>query len=106
MENKYHLTFPFKGKYQFITVDANEMANSILPPTDDYSDMEESQQKKHILHEDGKQYEAIFDYFNSKVLNVYVCDDEGGMLVEGNIPWLCVKVENNGETIYDLGEYL
>lgn len=111
--NKYYVTFLFKGDYHFVNFTANQLANAVLPCGDDMSDF--------LFHTDGQiftayiwhkgiEYEVVFSLNGAKMVSVYEKEEEdggGGYLVEGDIPWLLLKVEDkNGDTVYRLTDFI
>lgn len=98
--NRYCLTFPFKGSYEFIYLNSNEMANHMLGDTDDILDFrgnEGLEQSREIIFNRGPEsYMVDFAYDDCKKFNVFSfsCDDRlDEELVEADIPYLCVAVE-------------
>lgn len=112
MMNKYCITFPFMGEYQFAYFTANQLANAVLPCTDDILDFKcenKDQDFTYPLTINGnKKYEVTFTPDKPQCVNIYDAYDEngneGGYIVEKEIPWLLVKVEKNGEILYNLGD--
>lgn len=105
--NKYTITFPFKGEYQFVYLTANQMANAILDSTDDiitFKVEHEGQDFESRINVHGKDYDITFNSDNPRTFNVYDVDEDGssGYLVEEKIPWLVLKIEQNNGTIYKL----
>ena len=100
--NYYTATFPFKGDFQFVTFNSDMLANNAVMK-DDFDDYEFSHKGQHfdekIWHK-GKEYAVTFNFSDVSKFNVY---DEEDSLVEGEIPFLVLKVKNdNGETIYNI----
>jgi len=107
--NKYTITFPFKGEYQFVYLTANQMANAILDSTDDiitFKFEHEGQDFESRINVQGKDYDITFNSDNPRTFNVYDVDEDGsgGYLVEEKIPWIVLKIEQNNETIYNLSD--
>ena len=107
--NIFKVTFPFKGHYHFVQFTDEMIANNIMCQDDEaYADIvydEDGEEKKKYF--EGKIYEqgeyiVTFGYNNSKVMNVYKRDDEDEELIERDIPWCLLKVEDEeGNTIYN-----
>lgn len=111
MMNKYCITFPFQGEYQFAYLTANQLANAVLPNTDDILDFRfdnEGEDFCYPITVKNKQYEVVFTPDKPQYVNVYYTYDEngekGGNLVEKEIPWLLVTIEKNKEIVYNLGD--
>ena len=100
--NYYTATFPFKGDFQFVTFNSDMLANNAVMK-DDFNAYEFNHKGQYfdekIWHE-GKEYSVNFNFSDVSKFNVY---DEEDSLVEGEIPFLVLKVKNdNGETIYNI----
>ena len=99
------ITFPFKGEYQFVTFCSEQLANGVLQNMgDDLLDWVCSDDKYPAEFEfyfRGKKHNCSFSDKNAKFLDVYTSDE--GVVEERNIPWLCLKVENN-DRIYKLSD--
>ena len=108
--NKYYVTFLFKGDYHFVNFTANQLANATLSHGDDLSDFlfnTEGQNFTATIWHDNKEYEVVFSLKGAKMLSVYDTEENGGYLVEGDIPWLLLKVEDkNGDTVYRLTDFI
>ena len=111
--NKYCLAFPFMGEYQFAYFNANQLANAVLPCTEDVLDFKcenEGEDFNYRIHVKGKEYDVTFTTDKPHCVNIYDAFNEdgelGGYIVEKEIPWLLIKIEKNGETLYNLGEYV
>ena len=109
--NKYVITFPFKGEYQYVYMTANQLANGVLNSTDDILEFvwdNEGQGFEQRINIDGKEYDVTFAHNNPKCFNVYDVDEDGesGYVVEKDIPWLLLKIEQDGKTIYNLNNNL
>jgi hypothetical protein len=103
--NEYMITFPFKGVYMIVTIDANYIANHFITQGADYDfpyDEElcppvtfrvfEDEFNQYVDYEiefedDGKLNVAYPGQWNEH-------EDLAGSYVEKNIPWLLLKVEN------------
>ena len=100
--NYYTATFPFKGDFHFVTFNSDMLANNAVVK-DDFDDYEYNHNGQYfdekIWHK-GKEYSVNFNFSDVSKFNVY---DEEDSLVEGEIPFLVLKVKNdNGETIYNI----
>ena len=109
--NKYCITFPFMGEYQFAYVTANQLANAVLPCTDDILDFKcetPDEDFNYRISCKGKSYDVTFTPDKPHCVNIYdAYDDDGvecGYIVEKEIPWLLIKIEKNGEILYNLGD--
>lgn len=113
MVNKYYATFPFKGEYQYITFDSNQLANEVLSNTDDILEFKcetDGQYFIQQIYHDGKAYDVTFGsepHFVS-VYNPEDLEDEtlAGYIVEKDIPWMLLKIEQNKEEKYNITDYL
>lgn len=109
--NKYTFTFPFKGDYHYVHMTANQLANGILNSSDDILEFiwdNEGQGFEQRIHVDGKEYDVTFAHNNTKCFNVYNVEDDlgSGHIVERDIPWLLLKVEQGDKEIYNLADNL
>ena len=109
--NKYVIAFPFQGEYQFAYLNANQLANAVLPCTEDILDFKcenEGQDFNYRIYVKGKEYDVTFTTDKPHCVNIYDAFDDdgelGGYIVEKEIPWLLVKVEKNGENLYMLSD--
>ena len=107
--NTYYFTFPFKDEHCFITLTANQLANSLLYHHDDVLDFccnngEENKINHSFIGPDGRKYETEFR--TSKLLNIYYGEGEGddeGYLVEKDVPYMLLKIKDkNGKELYNL----
>ena len=105
--NKYYFTFPFMGEYQFITLTANQLANSLLYHSDDVFDFCcNSGEENKIWHEfcgpGDKRYGT--ELRDSKTLNIYHGEgDDEGFVIEEDVPYMLLKVEDkDGKVLYNL----
>ena len=100
--NYYTATFPFKGDFHFVTFNSDMLANNAVME-DDFSDYKHSHIGQYfdekIWHK-GKEYSVNFNFSDVSKFNVY---DEEDSLVEKEIPFIVLKVENgDGEIIYNI----
>ena len=107
--NKYTITFPFQGEYQYVYITANQMANAVLDSTDDILDFRfnnDGQDFEQRLTIKDKKYDVIIS--NPPYIKYDVDEDDfGGTIVEENIPWLLLKVEDEDKNeIYNLNDYV
>ena len=113
--NIYFITFPFRGEYVFAKVNANVLANRFIElDGSEYhfttEDKQYTDEPFEIVNKTTKQIEKYNFEFNSKdtsLLSVYYSEDWGeeleGRIVEKNIPWLLLKVEEErGEELYNI----
>ena len=102
--NYYTATFPFKGDFYFVTFNSDMLANNAVMG-DDFSDYKFNHNGQYFdekIWYKGKEYSVNFNFSDVSKFNVY---DEEDSLVEGEIPFLVLKVKNdNGETIYNIVE--
>ena len=100
--NIYKTTFFFQGEYYFATFNSNMLANNAVME-DDFNDYkwehegEYFDQKIHV--KGGREYTVNFNFSDVKHFNIY---DEDDSLVEKEIPFLVLKVENENGVIYDI----
>lgn len=109
------------GEFHYLTLTANEFANDIIHQGDDIVEAIEAagQNTLHLIYgKDGKPYEVTFTIGNTKRLSVYdyVSDEqyndpdydgEGGYLIEGDIPYAVLKIEDgNGKIIYNVTDHI
>lgn len=108
--NKYYVAFLFKGEYHFANFTANQLANATLPHGDDMSDFlfhTEGQNFTSIIYHEGKEYEVVFSLNGARMLSVYDTEENGGYIVQGDIPWLLLKIEDkDGNTVYKLTDFI
>lgn len=109
--NKYVITFPFKGEYQYVYMTANQLANGVLNSTDDILEFvwdNEGQGFEQRIYVNGKEYDVTFAHKNPKCVNIYDVEEDGesGHIVERDIPWLLLKIEQGDKIIYNLTDNL
>lgn len=120
--NIYYLAFRYKNDVNVLRVTANQMANELLGNTDDIMSLKwdnEHNQNEFGISDQGFTNRLWFDgsYYviefatDPHFFNIYksVRDDEapnkwsGEGLVAENIPWVCIKIEDEqGNEIYNL----
>ena len=105
--NTYYFTFPFKDEHCFITLTANQLANSLLYHSDDVLDFccnngEENQINHSFNGPDGRKYYA--ELGTSKMLNIcYGEGDDEGYIIEKDVPYMLLKIKDkNGKELYNL----
>ena len=109
MENIYYIAFPFKGEYQYVKFTANQIANVAIPYGDDILEFRcenEGQDFLKRIYHNGKGYDVTFGT-TPTVVSVYFPDDLedetlAGTLVEKNIPYVVLKIEQNKNELYNL----
>lgn len=115
----YIVNFQFKGKYHFTSFTDEMLANSVMTANDDaYYDLlfvndnlNQDGEKIHGFFSeriyDGGYYTVEFNINNPHVFNIYESEEEGGEIVEENVPWCLLKVEDeNKEVIYNICDNL
>lgn len=113
--NIYTITFPFNGEFHYAVFDANMIANIAIQDiaSDAIADMntEYNQWFKHRFINGGKHYMATFAYDTVKCLNIFECDTDNPdsieydeHLVESNVPYTIIKIENENDIIFNLSE--
>lgn len=105
--NIYKITFFFDDDWWYTDMTANQLATYALNNSfgDSIHDLYEEQNDDYFefkFTSNGKKYFAVYSIGNVSKLNIYN-DDEEGTIVEKNIPYLVIKVENSGNIIYNLG---
>lgn len=116
--NTYTIAFPFNGKFYYAVFDANMAANSAIKDiaSDAIADMNSEYNQwfgYRFTDSRGKHYLATFAYDNVKYLNVFECttnnpdnNDYDECLVESNIPYTIIKIENENGIIFNLIEII
>lgn len=102
--NKYTATFSFHDEFYFVTFNSNMLANNAIMGDDffDYQLEHEEEYFNYKIHvEGGKEYSVNFNFDDVKHFNIY---DEEDSLVEKNIPYIVLKVENDNGVIYNITE--
>ena len=101
--NTYTATFPFKGDFHFVTFNSDMLANNAVME-DDFSEYKYNHNGQYfdekIWHK-GKEYSVTFNFSYLSKFNVY---DEEDSLVEKEIPFLVLKVENDEGIVYNIVE--
>lgn len=105
--NIYYFTFPFRGEYHFIKMNANMLANHLINMMGEYD----------FTYEDGQYYEkkltsknpetgefeevcVSFNYQDPSYVDVFYPndledEDMAGKIIEKNIPCLLTRVVDN-----------
>lgn len=104
--NKYHAIFNFNREWVAFQFNANQLANTVLDKTDHIADFHfnnEGQSLDINQRINGSVYNIVFALHNPKCVSVYETYENGGDLIQENIPWLLLQVEGpNGEILYDI----
>lgn len=107
---KYTITFPFKGEYQFLTLTAKQLANALVTKNIDMPDFmldNENEDLNEIITVKGKKYVVGFGYFDPSTVNVYEYEDDfSGTVIDRNVPYLLMKIEENNNVLYDISDDL
>lgn len=112
MLNEYIVAFPFQGEYEYCEVNANQIANKALSSMfGDSVDIlwENFYNSSEIgrFTRNGKVYQIDFSYNCANKFNIYEVTDEGEeSIVERDIPYIVLIVNNNQKIIYNLSEYI
>jgi len=118
--NIYYLGFKFKADVIVLKVTANQLANELLGNADNIMDLKWNHEHKDTefgiseqgytnhFYIDGERYVVEFSD-DPHFLNLYEYHKEddgtwyGENRVAENIPWICLKIEDeNGNEIYNL----
>ena len=101
--NTYTVTFLFKGDFHFVTFNSDMLANNAVME-DDFSEYKYNHNGQYfdekIWHK-GKEYSVTFNFSDVSKFNVY---DEEDSIVEKEIPFLVLKVENDEGVVYNIVE--
>ena len=111
--NTYKISFLFGGKFHYINITANQIANHVVNQNVDISgSMYEYDDGERNLYEKfyvgGKTYIATLSLYNSNCVNVYEYikyedGEESDILVEENIPYMLLQiVSSNGDVVYNI----
>ena len=114
--NTYFITFPFRGKYVFVKANANMLANKFIEIGDACYDFtinkgqycDEVFYVKNNATNEMEEFQFEFNFKNPETVNVCYSDkyddDKAGHIIEKNIPWLLLKVEDeNKKELYNIG---
>lgn len=111
--NRYTIAFSFKGKYYYLTLDANAFTNNMFQQIlgDAIYDVceEHDQWLMHTIEDNGKKYRVTFDICTSMSLSVYeiYMDSDGEECekrVASGIPYTVIKIENGKDRIFELSD--
>jgi outer membrane protein assembly factor BamE (lipoprotein component of BamABCDE complex) len=114
--NTYFITFPFRGIFHFIKVNANMLANRFLEAYGSSYDFtfDEGQfynKTFSSINPETKQEEILqVEFDKNDTVTVFHYNDNpneklAGSIIEKDIPWLLLKVENDeGEIIFDIND--
>lgn len=104
--NKYKVVFYFKKHWNVVSFTANQLANATLDHDDSILHFvfnNDGQDFETTIVINGEFYQVVFSSESPKCVNVYNTENNGGLLVEKNIPWLLLTVEDgNGEQLYNI----
>lgn len=108
---KYTIAFPFKGEYQFLTLTANQLANALVTKNIDMPDFMLEEINKEDLNEiitvKGEKYVVGFGHFDPSTVNIYEYEEEyGGTVIDGDVPYLLMKIEENNNILYNISDEL
>lgn len=113
--NIFSICFPFMGKFYYTKVDANAIAMDVACDIMGDGMLDAACEHNQLLEyrfegPDGDKYMAGFSYDNVGLLNVFKydgdpeSDDYDEMIVEKDIPYTIIKVENDKKELYNLSE--
>lgn len=102
--NTYTAIFLFQGEYHFVSFNSNMLANNAVME-DDFWETKWETPGEYFNHKiyvkGGREYTVNFNFSDVKHFNVY---DEEDTLVEKEIPFMVLKVENENGLLYDINE--
>lgn len=110
MKNIYKIAFEFGGQFHYTSFDSNAVANQVAVDIigDAVADMSTEYNQwfefEFSLHD--KKYKATFAYDSLKHLNIYECKGEDEMLVESEVPYTIVGIENGENTLLELSKLI
>lgn len=106
--NIYKIVFYFQGDYRYLDFDSNMLANKVLHSVlgDSLLDIsvDKGQHFNKTFAVGTERFAVEFSYKDCTKLNVYKIDGEDEYLVEENVPYLVLKIENGDEVFYNLTE--
>lgn len=106
--NIYKIVFHFRGDYRYFDFDSNMLANKVLHSVlGDYIidiSVDEGQYFNKTFTVDMERFVVEFSYKDYTKLNIYKIDGDDEYLVEENVPYLVLKIENGEDIIYNLVE--
>ena len=112
--NKYKAIFYFDDRWVPFEFNSNQLANASLPDDDDILSFRcgnDGQDLEVVKRVNGKDYAIVFSPNNTNCVHVYNVETEenDGLLVQGDIPWLLLQViDKDKNVLYDInygGEY-
>lgn len=119
--NKYQIAFPFKNQYEYTSFNANELANIVLEDIvgDAMYDMcsEHNQYFCHEFKRDNKRYQATFSVGDTTTISVYeifgFVENNNGeeidheeILVEKDIPYIVLRIDNGEDTLLEISDLI
>ena len=106
--NKYHAIFNFNGEWVGFQFTANQLANMVLDKTDPIANFHynNNDQSLDIIQKiNGHEYNIVFSSCDPKCVSVYETLENDGELIQENIPWLLLKIEDpNGNVLYNIND--
>ena len=106
--NIYKIVFYFQGDYRYFDFDSNMLANKVLHSVlgDSLLDIsvDEGQHFNKTFAVGTERFDVEFSYEECTKLNIYKKDGEDEYLVEENVPYLVLQIENGEDIIYNLTE--
>jgi hypothetical protein len=106
--NIYKIVFHFRGDYRYFDFDSNMLANKVLYSVIGDSILDISVDKGQHFNKTFtvgvERFAVEFSYKDCTKLNIYKIDGEDEYLVEENVPYLVLKIENGEDIIYNLTE--
>lgn len=106
--NVYKIVFYFQGDYRYLYFDSNMLTNKVLYSVLGDAMLDISVDKRQHFNETvtvgAERFAVEFSYKDCTKLNIYKIDGEDEYLVEENVPYLVLKIENGRDIIYNLTE--
>ena len=113
--NIFSIGFPFMGEFYYTNVDANAIAMDIACDIMGDGMLDATCEHNQILEyrfkgPDGNNYMATFSYDSTKLLNIFKYEgdpesnDYDELIIERDIPYTIIKVENDKKELYNLSE--
>ena len=109
--NTYKISFLFGGKFHYINITANQIANNVVKQNVDISDYMYDDGDRYLYEKfyvGDKTYIATLSLYKSNCVNVYEYikyedGEESDSLVEENIPYMLLQiVSSNGDVVYNI----
>lgn len=119
--NKYQIAFPFKNQYEYTSFNANELANIVLEDIvgDAMYDIcsEYNQWFRHEFKRGDKRYRATFSVDDVTTISVYeifgFVENNNGeeidheeILVEKDIPYIVLRIDNGEDTLLEISDLI